>query len=61
MKRDHSAAIEALAAERCLSPLALTEMFLERAAIRQYEGGMSREYAEREALRDITAELKGNR
>ena len=49
--------LESLAALHQRSPLDITEWFLERAAIREYEGGYSRAEAERLALEDIEREL----
>lgn len=47
-----SARVESLCATYGVPPLEALEYFLERAAIRQYEGGQSREVAESGALTD---------
>lgn len=44
--------LEQLARETGVSPLHVLEAFLERAAIREYDGGFSRDEAERLALAD---------
>lgn len=59
MKPDHSSALESLAAEHNRNPLHVFEWFLERAAIREYDGGMSRAEAERLAVEDVRDELEG--
>ena len=58
-----SARIESLAAERGISPLDVLEFYLERAAIREYDGGLSRTDAETAALADVEQWLnnKGTR
>jgi hypothetical protein len=53
----HLARIAELAAQHCRSELDLTEWFLERAAIREYDGGYTRAQAERLALADVKAGL----
>jgi hypothetical protein len=58
---DHADALESLAALHCLSPLVVREWFEERAAIRQYEGGLDRTEAERLAVQDVAAELEGRK
>lgn len=45
--------LEQLARETGVSPLETPELFLERAAIREYDGGFSRDEAERLALGDV--------
>ena len=54
-----SAKLETLAETHCINPLHILEWYLERAAIRQYEGGLSRAQAERLALQDVEDELNG--
>lgn len=54
-----SAKLETLADRHQRNPLHILEWFLERAAIRQYEGGHSRAEAERLALADVEAGLEG--
>ena len=54
-----SSRIEALAETHCVNPLVILEWWLERAAIREHDGGYSRTEAERLALADVTAELEG--
>ena len=49
--------LEALATLHDRNPLHMLEWFLERAAVRQYDGGYSRIQAERLALEDIEREL----
>lgn len=44
--------VERLAAAHKVPVLECVEFFLERAAIREYDGGMQRDDAEREALED---------
>lgn len=56
-----SARIEALANLHNRNPLHLLEWLLERAAIREYEAGLSRADAESAALSDIESELEGRR
>jgi hypothetical protein len=51
--------LETLAETHCVNPLHLMERFLERAAIREYDGGFSRAEAERLAVEDVAAELEG--
>lgn len=53
----HSARLESLAALHDRNPLHILEWFLERAAIRQHDGGLSRDEAERLAVTDIETEL----
>lgn len=48
-----SNAIERLAATRGVPVLEAQEFWAERAAIREYDGGVSREAAERGALEDL--------
>jgi len=45
--------IEALARRHGVNALEALEFFLERAAIREHDGGMTREAAEAEALKDL--------
>lgn len=45
--------LEQLARETGVSPLETLELFLERAAIREYDGGFDRDEAERLALGDV--------
>jgi hypothetical protein len=47
-----SQAIETLAEQTGADVLDVQELFLERAAIRQYDGGMTKTDAEREAVED---------
>lgn len=54
---DHSAEIEAIAKASGQSPLVVLEHFLERASIREYEGGYSRAEAERLAIGDTADSL----
>lgn len=56
-----TARLEALAAEHDRNPLHLTEMWIERSAIRQHEGGLSRAEADRAALQDVVDDLEGRR
>ena len=58
MPRDHADELERMAWQAERPALEVLEMFLERAAIREYEGNMPRGYAEREAVRDV-AEILG--
>lgn len=58
MRSDHANALEALASRYGKSPLSVQEEFLERAFHRQH-AGMSREYAEAEAVRDVEQWLAG--
>lgn len=60
MKRDHSESLEGIAAKSGRSPLDVLETFLERAAIREYDGMYSRDEAERMALGDVTEMLRRN-
>ena len=55
--------LERMAAERGISPLETLEFYLERAAIREYDDGMSRNDAETAALADVEQWLtsKGTR
>lgn len=48
-----SAKLEALAELHGLNPLHVLEWFLERAAIREYDGNVSRAEAERGAMADV--------
>jgi hypothetical protein len=48
-----SETIELLAKRHGCNPLHALEYFLERAAIRQHDGGMTQEQAEEEALKDL--------
>lgn len=48
-----SARIESLASTHGVAPLDALEYYLERAAIREYDGGMSRNDAETAALADV--------
>lgn len=48
-----SDAIEKLVSRHGVNALEALEYFLERAAIREYDGGMSRDEAEAEALEDL--------
>lgn len=59
MKRplDYADRIERLAEVNGLSALVVKEWFEERAAIREYDGGLSRAEAEKAALADIEAQL----
>jgi hypothetical protein len=50
---DHHAALEALAVTYGRSPADVLELFMERASIREMEGGMSRTDAERAAVFDV--------
>ena len=54
-----SAKLEALAELHDRDPLDLLEWFLERAAIREFDAGMTRRRAEREALQDVESALAG--
>ncbi len=56
----HAATVERLANAANVSPLDVLEFFLERAAIREYQGGMPRDQAEALAVQDaeIWIELK---
>lgn len=54
-----SAKLEALATLHQRNPLHLLEWFLERASIREFDGGLSRAEAERLALEDVANELEG--
>jgi hypothetical protein len=49
----HDRALERIASESGRSPLDVLELFLERAAIREYDGGLSRAEAERLAVEDV--------
>ena len=51
--------LEELATLHNRSPLDLLEWFHERSAIRQYDGGLSRQDADKAALQDIENELEG--
>lgn len=55
-----SAAIESIAARCGVDLLAAFEMFLERAAIREYDAGMAREDAEKAAIADVTRWAEGS-
>jgi len=58
MKHDHSEALERIAAESGRAPLDVLETFLERAAIREYEGMYTRTEAERLAVDDVVDMLQ---
>lgn len=49
---DHSTALEAIAASSARSPLDVLELWLERASIREHDGGLPRAEAERLAVWD---------
>lgn len=51
--RDYADRLERLAALHDRSCLDITELFLERAAIREFDGNMSRAEAERLAMQDV--------
>jgi len=53
--------LEHLAETHCVNVLVIQEWWAERAAIMQFDGGMSRADAERLALADIQAELEGRK
>lgn len=53
--------LEQLARETGVSPLETLELFLERAAIREYDGGYDRAEAERLALEDARQEFTSSR
>ena len=55
--------IESLASSHGVAPLDVLEFYLERAAIREYDGGLSRNDAETAALGDVEQWLnsKGTR
>jgi len=53
----HSDELERLAAQHNRPPLDVLELFLERAAIREYDGAMSRDEAERLAVGDVADAL----
>ena len=55
---NYAATIERMARESGRSPLDLLEWFLERAAIREYDGGQDRATAEICAIHDISEALK---
>jgi hypothetical protein len=57
-RTDYADRLEKLAALHDLNPLTLLEAFLERAAIREFDGGFKREEAERLAMRDIEEQLQ---
>jgi hypothetical protein len=52
--------LEALAELYGRNPLDVLEWWLERAAIREYDAGMTRRNAEQLALRDVENELAGS-
>lgn len=54
---DYTSALESIAKASGQSPLVVLETFLERAAIREYEGGYSRAEAERLAIGDTANSL----
>jgi hypothetical protein len=56
---NYAAHLERLAATTKRDPLDVLEFWLERASIREYDGGQPREYAERDALADVEQWLKG--
>ena len=58
MKYDHSDALEQIASDTGRSPLEVLELFLERAAIREYDAGFERTHVEHLALGDA-AEVLG--
>ena len=57
MKPDHSATLESIARRFSQSPLVVLELFLERSAIREHEGGFTRDEAERLAIGDVEEAL----
>jgi hypothetical protein len=57
MKKDYADRIEQLAALNDMSALDLLEAFLERAAIREYDGSVTRAEAERGAIADLESWL----
>jgi len=58
VKHDHSEVLERIAAESGRAPLDVFELFLERAAIREYDGMYTRTEAERLAVEDVVDMLQ---